>query len=297
MGKKIIAQPGDKFGQFTFVCEVEPKRYGKKNQPFTTWRVICGCGKETELLASNVRNGTCKGCIECSRKRGASPRRLKIPEGHMFGDLAVIREVEPRIYKSGQVTRQFLVKCSCGTEVKKTLAGLSSGESSHCGCKKGERLSKAQITHGETTEGIQSTEYQAYASMRARCLNQNNPAFYLYGGRGIKICDSWLESFDNFLRDMGRRPTQHHSLDRIDGDGDYEPSNVRWATATTQSRNRHNSRYWFVDGVRYESSSEAAAAHGVSDTTIMQWCGRSKHQLAKEKCWTELRYPPKDEAA
>ena len=83
-------------------------------------------------------------------------------------------------------------------------------------------------------------EYVAWSSMRQRCDNPNNCRYMTYGGRGIRICERW-NCFENFASDMGLRPSRHHSLDRICNDGDYEPSNCRWATRSQQQRNK--SRY------------------------------------------------------
>lgn len=76
--------------------------------------------------------------------------------------------------------------------------------------------------------------------MLNRCLNPNNDAFQNYGGRGITVCERWLAAYENFLADMGRRPSSGHSIDRIDVDGNYEPTNCRWATAQQQQSNRRN---------------------------------------------------------
>lgn len=84
--------------------------------------------------------------------------------------------------------------------------------------------------------------------MRQRCLNKNNPAYPNYGGRGIKICERWLESFENFRADVGEPPSQNHSLDRIDNEKGYEPGNVRWAEDFIQVRNRRVSVYLDLDG-------------------------------------------------
>jgi hypothetical protein len=74
--------------------------------------------------------------------------------------------------------------------------------------------------------------------MKNRCLSVNNKAYKNYGGRGIKICDRWLNSFENFLEDIGRRPSKKYSLDRINNDGNYEPSNCKWSTKIEQIMNR-----------------------------------------------------------
>jgi hypothetical protein len=93
-------------------------------------------------------------------------------------------------------------------------------------------------------------EYAAWASMRARCTNANIAGFKDYGGRGISVCERWRESYNLFLQDMGPRPSTAHSLDRIDVNGDYEPSNCRWATTTEQARNRQGTIYLEHDGLR-----------------------------------------------
>ena len=87
------------------------------------------------------------------------------------------------------------------------------------------------------TDGKYTPEYNSWHAMRNRCLNPQSEAFSRYGGRGIRICDRWLDSFKNFLDDMGVRPSRNHSLDRINNDGNYEPANCRWADKVTQSRN------------------------------------------------------------
>jgi hypothetical protein len=91
----------------------------------------------------------------------------------------------------------------------------------------------------------------AFNGMKQRCLNPNNPSYKRYGGRGIKICDRWLgrEGFKNFVSDVGERPNGHQ-LDRIDNDGNYEPSNVRWATQKTQNNNRVDNVPFSVDWMR-----------------------------------------------
>lgn len=100
-------------------------------------------------------------------------------------------------------------------------------------------------------------EYWVWVAMRYRCNNNNSPVYKHYGGRGIKICERW-NSFDNFISDMGRRPAGRYSIDRIDVDGDYEPSNCRWATQKQQTINRRDYNRLGFRGLRKKHNSYQA---------------------------------------
>lgn len=123
------------------------------------------------------------------------------------------------------------------------------------------------MKHGESTGGSRSTEYGIWQGMRQRCGNPNNPNYARYGGRGIRVCKEWQDSFANFLAHMGRRPSRDHSIDRIDNSKGYEPGNVRWATAAEQNRNCSRNIVIEHDG-RAACLEDWAAELGVSPMTL-----------------------------
>jgi len=119
--------------------------------------------------------------------------------------------------------------CDCGNFTEVHSQSLRTGNTKSCGCLKIEKATK----HGYVGTPI----YRCYNSMKNRCYNINNPSYSDYGGRGIKVCERWKDSFNNFLVDMGERPSKDYSIDRIDNDGNYEPNNCKWSTAKEQNRN------------------------------------------------------------
>jgi len=112
------------------------------------------------------------------------------------------------------------------------------------------------------------TLYTIWQNMKARCLNPNNKHYANYGGRGIKICNEWINDFNQFVKDMGERP-QGYSIDRIDNNGDYTPNNCRWATKETQQRNRRAIRKITIEGIEYLVC-ELAEKYGFKGDTLVQ---------------------------
>ena len=130
--------------------------------------------------------------------------------------------------------RFYECECSCGNIRAFRIDHLRSGASQSCGCLQKEIVSAANSTHGMSG----SPEFYVWSTMIQRCTNTNHHKFPNYGGRGISICAAWLADFNSFYADMGPRPSSKHSIDRINNDGNYEPSNCRWATASQQVSNR-----------------------------------------------------------
>ena len=161
--------------------------------------------------------------------------------GKKFGRLTIIEFGDNKEFKSCS-RRTFNALCSCGKVVNVLCCHIVSGHTTSCGCYAKERLVNSSTTHG----GRDSNEYSIWCNMKARCMNKNNPNYRDYGGRGIKVCDSWLE-FGVFISDMGHRPVTL-TIDRINNDGDYEPGNCRWASRAEQSRNKRNNRNINING-------------------------------------------------
>jgi hypothetical protein len=141
----------------------------------------------------------------------------------------------------------WLCKCDCGQTGIIYGASLRNGATRSCGCLRADTNKKNAILitkHGDAAGGKLTPEYKSWASMKQRCLDPNHRHFDKYGGRGVKICKAWLDDYANFLRDMGRRPTLNHTLDRYpDKDGNYEPKNCRWATRSEQNANRRKYKW------------------------------------------------------
>lgn len=146
--------------------------------------------------------------------------------------------------------------CQCGNEVIVKGAMLKYGHTKSCGCLRWDNHKQVMVKHGQ----CESAEYNAWCKMKERCYNKNIKMYKHYGGRGIVVCDRWLNSFENFLSDMGLRPSPQHSLDRFPNiNGIYEPENCRWATKTEQSRNTRKTTF-----VTYLGETKS----------ITEWCER-----------------------
>jgi hypothetical protein len=159
--------------------------------------------------------------------------------GKKFGRLLVVEKTDKRS-RDGHVVWKCL--CDCGKEKKLKSNDLQGGKIISCGCYGCERRRVANTKHGCRPGSGMTAEYTTWRGMKNRCLNPRKDNYKYYGGRGIKVCDEWLHSFENFLNylkanNMYPKPAGI-SIDRIDNNGNYEPGNIRWATPTEQNYNR-----------------------------------------------------------
>lgn len=187
--------------------------------------------------------------------------------GDVYGNLTVVSKAENI---GGKVA--WNVVCKCGVEKAVISTNLVGGKVVSCGC--------SRVTHNLSL----TPEYHVWYSMIDRCTNVKHRFYGRYGGRGICVDPQWL-NLDKFILDMGERPSDKHQLDRINNDAGYSKGNCRWVLSVTNSRNRNDSKYWHVDGVRYESMRHAALENGVAHSTIKNWCSGGK-----DGCYSERKY-------
>jgi hypothetical protein len=179
--------------------------------------------------------------------------------------------------------RRVEAKCECGNIKSFRLAHLISGSTKSCGCRKISSQREKMTKHGSYVSGRISKEMSAYQAMLTRCYNDKAPMFHNYGGRGVLVCDRWLSGngersgFECFRDDLGLAPSKSHSLDRIEVNGKYEPSNCRWATPKEQANNRRNNVFLEAFGVK-KSLCAWAEEIGI--------CPESLQFRIKKKGWT-----------
>jgi len=161
-----------------------------------------------------------------------------------YGHMEAMSSIRWRMV--GLVYELFI--CICGKEFTAFLNNIIRGHTKSCGCIKAKWAKENRATHG-LLRGGHTPEFETWSHLRSRCYNPKNKKYPDYGGRGISVCDRWRFSFENFIIDMGLKPENKYTIERIDNDGDYEPLNCKWASPKEQARNKRNTIIVFYNGV------------------------------------------------
>lgn len=165
--------------------------------------------------------------------------KLQDLTGKTFGNWSVVRRS-----RTPKHATYWSCRCQCGVSRDVSSHSLTHGKSRSCGCQIPAAISARSHQHGHSNYGSKTSSltYRSWMSMKTRCLNPNSNRYSRYGARGVTICKRWL-LFKNFLSDMGIRPGPEYSIDRIYNDGNYEPSNCRWATRKMQANNTSRTKH------------------------------------------------------
>jgi hypothetical protein len=188
-------------------------------------------------------------------------KNIKDLTGQKFGKLTV-KHLSLERDLGGRC--KWVCLCECGKEKTVMSWNLVAKKTVSCGCQG--VSGKSNLKHGK----VKTSEYKSWSSLKERCLNINNPAYPRYGGRGISVCERWLNSFENFYADMGPKPSPSHSIERVENSGNYEPSNCIWATKKKQSQNRRNIKKVIDNstGVIYVTIKEASDSFDFKPYTL-----------------------------
>lgn len=253
---------GVRLGKLTIIREVERVKHlnGKTSRRF---ECKCDCGNITYPIIDNLRRSIKKGVICSCGYCGRDKLEYSINPGTRFGKLTVIKDL-------GRTDNHHYVvcKCDCGKEVKISLYNLNRGITTSCGCYKRERTIERSTTHGLSNK---SPLYAIWKSMKGRCLNSNNHAFLDYGGRGISVCEEWLNNYKSFYSwAITNGWKSGLTIDRIDNNKGYCPENCRVADRFTQARNKRNNKEISFDGMVWHSLAQFCEDKKLDYKTVQQ---------------------------
>lgn len=202
-----------------------------------------------------------------------------------FGRLTVLCRAEDRVYKDGRKRIAWNCRCDCGNTKEVLGENLKSGYTKSCGCLQKEKAAMAQLKHGEADSRL----YNVWSAIKRRCFNSTVPEYHRYGGRGITMCNEWLdyEVFSNWARANGYRddaPRGECTIDRIDNNGDYCPDNCRWVNQQDQMNNVSYNHYVTYNGENH-TVAEWSRIYNIPYTRLLQRLNRYK--MTPEKALSE----------
>lgn len=202
--------------------------------------------------------------------------KTKNNKGDRYGSLVLLNEVAPYIFPSGQKQRMFLFQCDCGKKKEIVINRVKTGNTRSCGC--------SHVKHNLRKHPL----YYIWSLMKQRCSNPKYDNYHLYGGRGIKVCDKWINDFKEFYDDVSDGYKKGLQLDRRNNNGNYEPENCRWVTCTVNNQNRRSTKLTMEKAkhIRFLSKNGTktkaiADKYGVTQSTV--------NYVIRDKIWKELK--------
>lgn len=229
--KNLVPMIGKKFGRLLVVDRAVNTEKG------VAYRCRCDCGNDLIVLGESLRSGNTKSCgcfaQEVRREIGRrskgriSPNALDLI-GKKFGRLIVLERAD----KTPGAQQRWKCLCDCGKETFVTTGHLRSGHTSSCGCLGLERATASKVKHGQSNTKL----FRVWNGIKQRCYNKNVKGFKWYGGKGVSICEEWLEFSAFYDWAVSHGYIDGLSIDRIDPEGSYEPNNCRWITRSENSK-------------------------------------------------------------
>ncbi len=272
---------GRKFNRWTVIDYA-----GRNKSNVAHWTCRCECGNERFISTGNLTQNTSKSCGKCHRFKDIS--------GQKFHRLTTIKPLGERDLKGGGCVFWECL-CECGKTSKVRSTHLMRGLTKSCGCLQKEAVRKSASLFLKTHGMSKTSEAHIWNTMKQRCGNPSNGKYSDYGGRGISVCQSWLDSFENFFADMGHRPSKGHSIDRRDNEGNYCPENCYWATRKEQAANKRNNVSFFFFGV-WMKLIHAADKFGINSRVLyhrihcLKWNPDRAAQTPERKKECDLMY-------
>lgn len=216
---------GSRYGKLTVLEDVKSDRHGNRKV-----KCICDCGKVKQIRLSSLKSGDTKSC-GCLASKEKSDEVYKKHIGKKYGRLTVLNYIG----RNAAGKPLFMCICECGKQTKTDYYSLQSGTTKSCGCFYKEKVGKATQKHGESRTRL----YNIWIHMRNRCGKPKADNYKYYGARGICVCDEWKNSYETFRNwALANGYKENLTIDRIDVDGNYEPSNCRWTTVAEQNANK-----------------------------------------------------------
>lgn len=266
--RKLVDLTGKRFGKWTVI------ERAKNRGSQTYWKCMCDCGQIKDICGRALTNGSSKSC-GCAKREFISKSFMQKSEdltGKRFGKLTVISKAE-------NIGDSVSWNCICDCGKTKVIRGysLKNGDTKSCGCLHNEIVKQKLNIHGSSNNRL----YRIWRCMKNRCERQNDVGYKLYGGRGISVCKEWSESFILFSNWAILNGYQNDlTIDRINVNGNYEPSNCRWITIKEQQNNKRNNLYITYNG-KTHTATEWASLIGINEYTLI-W--RKKHGWSDKDC-------------